>query len=108
MARCFNVNIFRFRLLDFDAIKLYTMPVQRDQGQQRKRKAEDRTARVSLANLRVLSSSKVTQVPARNPMKGASKKGAGRKGGGRKGSDTDGTVVGSLRLWNHVIGDVEV
>ena len=27
------------RLLDFDAIKLYTMPVKRDQGQQRKRKA---------------------------------------------------------------------
>ena len=38
----FHVNIFRFRLLDFDAIKLYTMPVKRDQGQQRKRKAEAR------------------------------------------------------------------
>ena len=42
---------------------------------------------VSFEKLRVLSSSKVTQVPARNPRKGAGKKGAGRKGGGKKGSE---------------------
>ena len=54
MQAAASLNIFRFRLLDFDANKLSTMPVQRDQGQQRKRKAEDQTARVSLANLRVL------------------------------------------------------
>ena len=42
---------------------------------------------VSLETLRVLSSSKITQVPARNPRKGAGKKGAGRKGGGKKGSE---------------------
>ena len=36
----------------------------------------------------MLSSSKVTQVPTRNPRKGAGKKGAGRKGGGKKGSES--------------------
>ena len=82
-----SLNILRVRLLDFAANKLYTMPVQGDQGQQHKRKAEDQTVRVSLANLRVLSSSKVTQVPVRNPRKGAGKKGGGRKGGGKKGSE---------------------
>ena len=45
------------------------------------------TGPVNLENIRVLSSSKVTQVPARNPRKGGGKKGAGRKGGGRKGSE---------------------
>ena len=41
---------------------------------------------VSLESLRVLSSSKVTQVPARHHTKGAGKKGAGKKGGGKKGT----------------------
>ena len=44
---------------------------------------------VSFEKLRVLSSSKVTQVPARNPRKGAGKKGAGRKGAGKKGASSE-------------------
>ena len=43
------------------------------------------TGPVSLENIRVLSSSKVTQVPARNLRKGGGKKAAGRKGSGKKG-----------------------
>ena len=42
--------------------------------------------RVSLENVRVLSSSKVTQVQKRNKGKGGGKKG-GKKGGGKKGQD---------------------
>ena len=46
------------------------------------------TGRVNLENIRVLSSSKVTQVPAgRKGGKSGGKKAAGRKGGGKKGLD---------------------
>ena len=45
------------------------------------------TGSVSLENIRVLSSSKVTQVPARNLRKGGGKKAAGRKGCGKKGPE---------------------
>ena len=43
---------------------------------------------VSLENLRVLSSSKRTSVPARTSRKGVGKKGGGRKGGGKKGLES--------------------
>ena len=56
-------------------------------GRNAQRGAGSGTALVSLEKLRVLSSSKVTQVPGRNPRKGVGKKGAGRKGGGRKGPE---------------------
>ena len=57
-------------------------------GRITQRGAGSAPAPVSLEKMRVLSSSKITQVPARIPRKGSGKgKAAGKKGGGKKGAE---------------------